>query len=49
MATATILNLFNPPKAATHYDGYSYKDSWSLMKGIKQNLIAPFLFPWQLR
>jgi hypothetical protein len=27
MATATILNLFNPPKAATHYDGYSYKDS----------------------
>jgi hypothetical protein len=23
MATAAILNLFNPPKAATHYDGYS--------------------------
>jgi hypothetical protein len=27
MATATILNFFNPPKAATHYDGYSYKVS----------------------
>jgi hypothetical protein len=27
MATATILNLFNPPKAATHYGGYSYKVS----------------------
>jgi hypothetical protein len=27
MATATILNLFNPPKAATHYSGYSYKVS----------------------
>jgi hypothetical protein len=22
MATATILNIFNPPKAATHYGGY---------------------------
>jgi hypothetical protein len=27
MAMATILNLFNPPKAATHYSGYSYKVS----------------------
>ena len=27
MATATILNLFNPQKAATHYGGYSYKVS----------------------
>jgi hypothetical protein len=27
MATAAILNLFNPPKAATHYGGYSYKVS----------------------
>ena len=35
MATATILNFFNPPKAATHYGGYSYKVSWSLMKGIQ--------------
>jgi hypothetical protein len=25
MATAAILNCFNPPKAATHYGGYSYK------------------------
>ena len=27
MATAAILNLFNPPKVATHYHGYSYKFS----------------------
>ena len=27
MATAAILNLFKPPKAATHYSGYSYKVS----------------------
>jgi hypothetical protein len=27
MATAAILNLFNPPKAATHDSGYSYKVS----------------------
>jgi hypothetical protein len=27
MATAAILNLFNPPKAASHYGGYSYKVS----------------------
>jgi hypothetical protein len=27
MATATILNVFNPPKAARHYGGYSYKVS----------------------
>ena len=25
MATDAILNLFNPPKAATYYGGYSYK------------------------
>ena len=25
MATAAILNFFNPPKADTHYGGYSYK------------------------
>jgi hypothetical protein len=36
MTTATILNFFNPPKAATHYGGYSYKVSWSLMKGIQK-------------
>jgi hypothetical protein len=27
MATVVILNFFNPPKAATHYGGYSYKVS----------------------
>jgi hypothetical protein len=27
MATATILNFVQPPKAATHYSGYSYKVS----------------------
>jgi hypothetical protein len=27
MATVAILNLFNLPKAATHYGGYSYKFS----------------------
>ena len=27
MATAPILNFFNPPKAVTHYSGYSYKVS----------------------
>jgi hypothetical protein len=31
---AAILNFFNPSKAATHYGGYFYKISWSLMKGI---------------
>jgi hypothetical protein len=25
MATAAILNFFNPPKSATYYGGYSYK------------------------
>ena len=27
MVTAAILNFFNPPIAATHYGGYSYKVS----------------------
>ena len=27
MAMAAILNFFQPPKAATHYGGYSYKVS----------------------
>jgi hypothetical protein len=27
MATAAILNFLNPPTAATHYSGYSYKVS----------------------
>jgi hypothetical protein len=43
MATAAILNLFNPPKAATHYGGYSYKVSWSLMKGF-HNCFKSLLF-----
>jgi hypothetical protein len=38
MATATILIFFQPPKAATHYGGYSYKVWWSLMKGIQKNV-----------
>jgi hypothetical protein len=41
MATATILNLFNPPTAATHYSGYSYKVSWNLMKGIQNYFKSP--------
>jgi hypothetical protein len=41
MATATILNFFNPPKAATHYGGYSYKVSWSLMKGTQKSFKSP--------
>jgi hypothetical protein len=41
MATAAILNFFNPPKAATHYSGYSYKVSWSLMKGIEKFVKSP--------
>jgi hypothetical protein len=53
MATAAISNLFNPPKAATHYGGYSYKVSWSLLKRI-QNTQPPihvktsntFWLPW---
>ena len=43
MSTAAILNFFNPLKAATHYGGYSYKVSSSLMKGI-QNLFKSPLF-----
>jgi hypothetical protein len=43
MATAAILNFFNPPNAATHYSGYSYKVSWSLMKGI-QNYFKSILY-----
>jgi hypothetical protein len=29
----------NPPTAATHYSGYSYKVSRSLMKGIQNYLL----------
>ena len=31
-----------PPKSATHYGGYSYKVSWSLMKGIQKCFKSPF-------
>jgi hypothetical protein len=42
MAVAAILNFFStPPKAATHYGGYSYKVSWSLMKGIPKFFKSP--------
>jgi L-lactate utilization protein LutB len=41
MATAAILNFYNPPKAATHYGGYSYKVSSSLMKGIQKMFKSP--------
>jgi hypothetical protein len=34
--------VFNPPTAATHYSGYSYKISWSLMKGIQNYFKFPF-------
>jgi hypothetical protein len=41
MATTANFNLFNPPTAATHYSGYSYKVSWSLMKGIQNYFKSP--------
>ena len=44
MATTAILNLFNPSKAATHYGGYSYKVSWSLMKGIQKKIKSPLFY-----
>jgi hypothetical protein len=41
MATTAILDLFTTPTADTHYSGYSYKVSWSLMKGIQNYLKSP--------
>ena len=41
MATAAIYNFFNAPKAVTHYGGYSYKVSLSVMKGIQFLFIFP--------
>ena len=35
MTTAAILNFVQPHKSVTHYGGYSYKVSLSLMKGIQ--------------
>jgi hypothetical protein len=34
--------FFKPPKAATHYGGYSYKVSSRLMKGIQNLFKSPF-------
>ena len=36
--------FFNPSKAAIHYGGYSYKVSWSLMKGIKKKIKSPLFY-----
>jgi hypothetical protein len=33
--------IFSTPKGATHYGGYSYKVSWSLMKGIQFYFKSP--------
>ena len=35
-------DFVQPSKAATHYGGYSYKVSWSLMKGIQIYFKSPF-------
>jgi hypothetical protein len=42
MATSTILNFINTPKASTHYGEYSYDVSGSLMKEIKIKKNPPF-------
>jgi hypothetical protein len=49
MATAAILNLFDPPKTATYYGGYSYKvdhnmapKSWISIPNIKIYLETKF-------
>ena len=44
MATAAILKNCQPPIAATHYGGYSYKVWWSLMKRIENKLNPLFCF-----
>jgi hypothetical protein len=36
--------FINTPKAATHYGGYSYKVSWSLMKGIQNVFKSPLFY-----
>ena len=35
------IEFFQPPKAATYCGGYSYKASWSLMKGIQNFFKSP--------
>jgi hypothetical protein len=42
MATSTILNFTNTPKASTHYGEYSYDVLWSLRKEINFFLNPPF-------
>ena len=45
MATSAILIFFTPhPQAATHYGGYSYTVSWSLMKEIQIIFKSPPFF-----
>ena len=36
-----IFNFINTSKDSTHYGGYSYKFSWSLMKGIQNYFKSP--------
>ena len=43
-ANGRHFEFFKPPKAATHYCGYSYKVSWSLMKGIQTNYKSPLFY-----
>jgi hypothetical protein len=38
----TSFEFFQLPKAATHCGRYSYKVSWSLMKGIKKNSLGGY-------
>jgi hypothetical protein len=47
MATATILNFFNPPpKAATYYGGYSYKVEHNMdINSQHQNLLGNQMSP----
>ena len=42
MAMATIFNFFNPPKAATHYSGYSTKFHEVWWKESQKMFIPPF-------
>ena len=55
MATTTILNCFNTPKAATYYGGYSYKvdhnmapKPWILIPKIKIYLETKFRPNWRI-
>ena len=55
MAMATILNFFQPPKAATYYGGYSYKmdhntapKPWISIPNIKIYLETKFRPKWRI-